>query len=813
MLKLNIQAIADITQGNLTANGKLNDSIDSICFDSRLATHEPGELFVALTGKNNDGHQFIAQLAAQGTRNFLVEKEVAVNVSGLNLVQVNSTLQALHRLATYKRKQFNGPLVAITGSNGKTIVKEWLTALLSVNKKVLANPKSFNSQLGVPLSVWPLNNQYDLGVFEAGISRPSEMDKLEKILSPEIGIFTNIGPAHDENFINTDQKVLEKLKLFAQSKTLIFDADDKQLGQLINGNFKGEKLAWSRERHSNISVLKKERGITIKWKGTDISFDTNLLDDASFQNIVHVIIAALYLGQEIEQIQEGLNRIRPIKMRLELKKGIQGNYIIDDTYNNDLAGLTKALNFMDQQRSKEKKTLILSDFIQSKVTLTDLTQLNELLSSKGIQKLIGVGPLLMANQTCFTLNSTFFTSTEDLIQSDLLDQLENELILIKGARRFAMERVSLLLSEKGHKTTLEVNLDALRHNLNFYRSLLKPETQIMAVIKAFAYGSGSTEVARLLEYNKVGYLAVAYADEGVALRKEGIKTPIMVMNPANDDAYAMIKYELEPEVYNLSQLHHFQAVFKAFKKPLPVHLVINTGMNRLGFNQEHIAELKMTLTELDGLSVKSIFSHLAASDDQAHEAFSLQQIGSFSEIASSIQSILPNNPMRHILNSGGITRFPEAQFEMVRLGIGLHGVEVNSKYQDQLQKPAVLKTVVSQIRKVKAGESVGYGRKGKAMDDMLIAVIAIGYADGYLRVFSNGNAYVLINQQKAKTIGNVCMDMTMVDVTGLNVKEGDEVTVFGESPTVSELASWANTIPYEILTNVSSRVKRVFYAE
>lgn len=810
---MNIQAIADITQGILSTQGKPDSTIDSICFDSRLATHEPGELFVALAGKNNDGHQFIAQLAAQGTRNFLVEKAVEVHEPGLNLVQVNSSLAALHRLATYKRQQFKGPLVAITGSNGKTIVKEWLTALLSVSRKVLASPKSYNSQLGVPLSVWPLNNHYEIGVFEAGISRPSEMEKLENILSPEIGIFTNIGPAHDENFKNTEQKILEKLKLFSHSKALIFDADDQQLKQLINSNFKGEKLAWSREAHRTISVQRKEKGLELQWKEVVHSFDTNLLDDASFQNIVHSIIAALYLGQEPANIQEGLNRIRPIKMRLELKKGIQGNYIIDDTYNNDLAGLAKALNFMDQQRSKVKKTVILSDFIQSKVTEGDLSQLNELLISKGIQKLIGVGPLLMANQTCFTLNSEFFPTTEDLIQSDLLDECEDELILIKGARRFALERVSLILSEKGHKTMLEVNLDALRHNLNFYRSLLKPETQIMAVIKAFAYGSGSAEVARLLEYNKVDYLAVAYTDEGVALRKEGIKTPIMVMNPANDDAYGMIKYNLEPEVYNLSQLHHFQQVFSAFKRTLPVHLVINTGMNRLGFNQEHIAELKAVLAELDGISVKSIFSHLAASDDQAHEAFSLQQIQSFSEMASSIQSILPNSPPRHILNSGGITRFPEAQFEMVRLGIGLHGVEVNDRYQDQLQKPAVLKTVVSQIRKVKAGESIGYGRKGKAIDNMTIAVIAIGYADGYLRVFSNGNAYVLINRQKAKTIGNVCMDMTMVDVTGLDVKEGDEVTVFGESPTVSELAAWANTIPYEILTNVSTRVKRVFYSE
>lgn len=766
---------------------------------------------MALKGQNHNGHDFIPQLIKNGTINFLVDEPV--DSKNINVIQVDSSLKALHKLAAFKRNAFKGEVIGITGSNGKTIVKEWLTVMLSGRKKILSSPKSYNSQLGVPLSVWPLNNNYEIGIFEAGISRPNEMNTLENMLRPQIGIFTNIGPAHDENFQHTEQKIREKLLLFKQSKCLIYDADDDLLSFLIEQNFPGEKLGWSRDGKSSIQAIKKEETIQITWKDEKFIFQSTLNDEASFQNTTHCIITALHLGYEHSAIQEGLNKIKPIKMRLELKRGIQGNNIIDDTYNNDLAGLTKALHFMDQQRSKEKKTVILSDFIQSKVTPQDFVRLNELLVSKGIQKFIAVGPELERNQSVFNLESFFFPSTESLIQSDVLEECENELILIKGARQFALERVSLIMAEKAHKTQLEVNLDALKHNLNFYKSLLKPETKVMAVIKAFAYGSGSTEIARLLEYNKVDYLAVAYADEGISLRKEGIKSPIMVMNPAEDDAFGMIKYNLEPEIYSISQLDHFHKVFQSFNRNLPLHLVINTGMNRLGFNSDQIEVLKKTMADMSGITVKSIFSHLAASDELAHEKFSLEQIHSFSHIADSIKEILPTKPLLHILNSGGITRFPDFQFDMVRLGIGLHGVEVNDKFQSQLQKPARLKTVISQIRKVKAGESIGYGRKGKAVEDLSIAVIAIGYADGYLRVFSNGNAYVTINNQKARTIGNVCMDMTMVDVTNLNVKEGDEVIVFGESPTVTELANWANTIPYEILTNVSTRVKRVFYSE
>ncbi|KYG77600.1 hypothetical protein AWW68_02175 [Roseivirga spongicola] len=809
---MNIDQLAKVTHAEVSAHQKSETEILTLCYDSRQATHLPNELFVALKGATQDGHDYIPELLRNGSKFFLVEKDIPV-ASGGTFIKVKSCLLALQQIASYKRNQFEGRVIGITGSNGKTIVKEWLTSVLTTSHAVLASPKSFNSQLGVPLSVWPISNKYDLAIFEAGISKPNEMEPLQEILSPDIGIFTNIGPAHEENFINLEQKVKEKLKLFKRAKTLIYDKDDQLVSTLIDKHFNGDKIGWSRKSNGSIFAQKASNGLTVKWGDKTHYFNTSFEDEASIQNLTHVIVCSLFLGIEDNSIQERIDRIKPVNMRLELKRGIEGNFVIDDTYNNDLAGLNKALNFMEQQRSHEQKTLILSDFIQSKVTLEDFAKLNDLLISKGVDQLIGVGPQLSEASSCFTIKSRFFESTEALINSDILDQLNNQLVLIKGSRKFALERVSLLLTEKVHKTRLEVNLDAVRHNLHFYKSLLKSSTKVMAVIKAMAYGSGSTEIAKLLEYNKIDYLAVAYADEGVALRKDGIDTPIMVMNPSEDDVYAMARNNLEPEVHGVSQLKHYYDAFKSLGRTLPVHLVINTGMNRLGFNEGQIKQLKEVLSLMPDLEVKSIFSHLAASDEAEHEGFSLTQIESFKQIATDITSILANQPLLHILNSGGITRFAEHQLDMVRLGIGLHGVEVNERLQSQLMRPAQLKTIISQTREVKAGESIGYGRKGKAVQDMTIAVMAIGYADGYLRVFGNGNAYVSINQQKVKTIGNVCMDMTMIDITGLSVKEGDEVTVFGNSPTVSELARWANTIPYEILTNVSGRVQRVFYAE
>ncbi|MFT6871247.1 MAG: alanine racemase [Roseivirga sp.] len=505
--------------------------------------------------------------------------------------------------------------------------------------------------------------------------------------------------------------------------------------------------------------------------------------------------------------------ISPVKMRLELKKGINNTYLIDDTNNHDLAGLTRALDFMNQQNQLTKKTVILSDFIRSKNSSQFYSALDDLLIKKGVDKLVAIGPELFTNKAQFSVSTEFFDDVEGLLGSKTLRQFKNELILIKGAPDFTLEKVSKSLAEKGHKTILEINLDAIIHNLNFYKSLLKPETQVMVVVKALAYGAGSTEISKLLEYHKVDYLSVAYADEGILLRQDGIKAPIMVMNASQDEPFNLMRYDLEPEIYSLEQLKSFLSAYQLANKVLPAHLILNTGMNRLGFNESDLDSLIDTVANNPQIHIKSIFTHLAASDDQTQEGFTREQVALFRNGADKIDVALSYKPIRHILNSGGIVRHNEFQEDMVRLGIGLHGIEVSALSADKLKNPATLKTIVSQIRTVKAGETIGYARKGKAEKEMTVATIAVGYADGYLRYFSNGNAYVMINGQKAKTIGSICMDMTMVDITGLEVHSGDEVVVFGTNPTVSQLAEWGNTIPYEILTNINNRVKRVFYSE
>ncbi|OEK07512.1 hypothetical protein BFP71_00220 [Roseivirga misakiensis] len=807
-----MQHIAESTGGRFLSHGPIVE-IDHISIDSRVNEYGAYDLFIAFRGQNHNGHDFIPELIKKGVKNFIVEEDVEA-VENINIIKVTTSVKALQTLATVKRKRFISPVIGITGSNGKTIIKEWLYDILSTRFSVLKSPKSYNSQIGVPLSVWPIGPEFNMGIFEAGISQPGEMEKLASIISPTIGIFTNIGTAHEEFFDSQNQKVSEKLKLFKDSEALVFCMDHELIARQINESFIGEKIGWSFNGKGVYNVeLKEGHHLAIR-KGTEqYTFSVNLKDKASLENIVHCIITSLVLGVKTQDIQEGIDRIQPIKMRLELKKGINRSYLIDDTYNNDVAGLHKALDFMDQQKHVSNKTIILSDFIQNKHSKTFYTELNQLLLQKNVNRLIGIGPQLSQHKQVFDLPATFYTNTESFLQSDEIHQFQNELVLIKGARQFALEKVSKLLAEKGHKTVLEVNLDAITHNLNFYRSLLKPDTKIMVVVKALAYGSGSEEVSKMLEFHKVDYLAVAYADEGVALRKNGVTLPIMVMNASDDDPFNLMRFNLEPEIFSLEQLKSFTEAYALADRELQAHLILNTGMNRLGFNPEDLDQLIDYITSNKSIKVKSVFTHLAASEELEHSDFTKDQVDKFRSGAQKIEDALAYKPIRHILNSGGIVRHNSFQEDMVRLGIGLHGIEVSHLKDGDLQNTAYLKTVISQIRYVKSGETIGYGRSGVAKKDMKIATIAIGYADGYLRVFGNGNAFVVIQGQKAKTVGNICMDMSMVDVTGLNANVGDEVVVFGENPSVSQLADWAGTIPYEILTNVSNRVKRVFYTE
>lgn len=811
---LRIGTIAEIINASFLSQEGEADIIE-LSLDSRSAKGLSNELFIAISGPNHDGHKFISELSVRGIKNFIVEKDIDA-IPGCNILKVASSIAALQAIASYKRQAFTKEVIGITGSNGKTTVKEWLSTILSVSQNVIKSPKSYNSQIGVPLSIWPLANRHDIGVFEAGISQPDEMDKLALVLSPTIGIFTNIGTAHDEFFSSRHQKIVEKLKLFRNTEFLIFRADNEALATIIAQEYIGKKITWSINKRADAMFkvsLSDSAKFSVEWEGNFYSFSTNFQDNASLENLMHSIICALYLGLTEAQIQKGISMISPIKMRLELKKGVNDTYLIDDTYNNDFEGLNKALDFMDQQRQLTRRSVILSDFVQHKASLQFYQELNQLFVQKGINKLVAIGPELSAHKEAFSIPAEFYKNTENFLETFSSSQFHKELILIKGARQFAFERISKVLADKGHKTVLEINLDAITHNLNFYKSLLKPETKVMVVVKALAYGAGSSEVSKLLEFHKVDYLAVAYADEGVMLRKDGIELPIMVMNASQDDPYKLMEYDLEPEIYSPEQLDVFLKAYEFANKVLPAHLILNTGMNRLGFNEKDIEALIAAISDNPNIQIKSIFSHLAASEEEAHEDFTQEQVSLFRQYADRIEERLDHKAIRHILNSGGIVRHNAFQEDMVRLGIGLHGIEVSELQGDKLLSTATLKTVVSQLRSVKAGETIGYGRQGKATKDMVIATIAIGYADGYLRYFGNGNAYVLVNGQKAKTTGNICMDMTMIDVTDLSVDVGDEVILFGSEPTVRQLAEWGNTIPYEVLTNISSRVKRVFYSE
>lgn len=811
---MNIEEIANSTGASLISKGPESEILD-ISIDSRSAKGLTHELFIAISGPNHNAHDYIIELANRGIRNFIVEEAVDP-IADCNILRVESSVAALQALAKTKRMAFSKKVIGITGSNGKTIVKEWLSTILSISHDVIKSPKSYNSQIGVPLSVWPLSDKHEVGVFEAGISKPEEMAKLASILSPSLGIFTNIGTAHDEYFDSTAQKITEKLKLFQDSQQLIYRADHAELALSVEAQFNGEKLSWSTnpEYDAEFKVdMLKPKEIKVTKKTTEHTFRVDFKDDASLENITHCIVAAMAMGVSQTEIQKGISMISPVKMRLELKKGINNTYLIDDTYNNDIAGLTKALDFMDQQQQMTKRSLILSDFIQSKSAADFYEELNQLLTQKGIDKLIAIGPQLTANQTSFGIPSSFYDSIDAFLSSKDVHQFKDELILIKGARQFKFERISRVLEDKGHKTILEINLDAITHNLNYYKAQLHTETKIMVVVKALAYGAGSSEISKLLEFHKVDYLAVAYADEGVALRQNGIELPIMVMNASEHDPFNLIPFNLEPEIYSLPQLESFIEAYSLSDKVLPAHLILNTGMNRLGFNEEDMDALIKKLSTNSNIQVKSIFTHLAASEEEAHETFTAEQVNSFRALADRLEGALGYKPIRHVLNSGGITRHNQFQEDMVRLGIGLHGVEVSKLHAEKLENTATLKTVISQVRQVPKGQTIGYGRKGLAQADMTIATIAIGYADGYLRHFGNGKAYVMVNGMKARTIGNICMDMAMIDVSGIEANVGDEVIVFGNNPTVSQLAEWGDTIPYEILTNVSNRVKRVFYSE
>lgn len=790
--------------------------IDNVSIDSRSLQNNSKTLFFAIIGPNYNSHDFIADLIEQGVQNFVVSEYDEKLDSRANFLVVENTLEALQKFAAFYRKKYTFPVIGITGSNGKTIVKEWLNFLLSPDYNIIRSPKSYNSQVGVPLSVIAINDQHNLGIFEAGISTDHEMDKLERIIQPTIGLLTNIGPAHDEGFENLGQKIKEKLKLFAHSEVLIYNKN-KTIDAFLDPGM--TTFSWSEsdpeadvmvhhKTHQNQTVL------NVTYQGVCFKIKIPFSDSASIDNVIQCLMVLFYFKYDYDTIQNRISLLYPIEMRLKVKKGMNGTILLDDSYSSDFQSLKIALDFLESQKQHQKKTLILSDIFQSGLNEEELySKVSQLIVSNKINRVIGIGTTISKFKNKF-LNGLVFPTQEDFIQNFDSLVFENETILIKGARSFHFEEIVSLLEEKTHETILEINLNALSHNLNFFKAKLAQSTKLMVMVKAFGYGNGSLEIANLLEYHKVDYLGVAFADEGITLKANGIQLPIMVLNPESTSFGAIIQHELEPEIYTLKGLMSFIKIARQKNlKKYPIHIKLDTGMHRLGFEEPHLTELIHLLKDNPSIEVRSILSHMATSDDMKFVEFSEHQIQLFDRLSSRLMKELSIQPIRHILNTSGISNFPNAQFDMVRLGIGLYGISNDPSEQKFLETVGILKSVISQIRTITPGESVGYGRRFIAENETRVATIPIGYADGISRSWGNGVGYVAINNQKAPILGSVCMDMLMVDVTAISCAEGNQVIIFGENPSVNLMAEKLGTIPYEIITGISQRVKRVFYRE
>jgi len=796
--------------------------INWLLTDSRSLSFPAESLFFAIETARNDGHKYIAELYAQNARYFVVSKILPefVEFSEAVFLQVSDTLNALQTLTSAHRKLFNIPMVGITGSNGKTIIKEWLYQLLHTEYNITRSPRSYNSQIGVPLSVWGLNEATEIGIFEAGISQPNEMARLQAIIQPTIGIFTNIGDAHQENFDTLEQKAREKMKLFVDCETLIYNSDNEILNKTIaQSEVKAQLFSWG--KNAPVQILKIEKSpmktaISIQYKNAKSEISIPFTDDASVENSLHCITFLLFLGKNFEEISQRISRLEPVAMRLEVKEGIRNCLILNDSYNSDINSLNIALDFLNQQATAKNlsRTLILSDIMQSGFSPEILYQtVADLVRNKNINHFVGIGTEIAKNADKFgEIRTDFFPTTDDFLKSSLPNNFSNELILLKGSRSFHFEDISAKLELIAHETVLEVNLNALVDNLNYFRSKIRPETLIMSMVKAFAYGSGAVEVARTLQHHRCDYLAVAVADEGVELRREGIRIPIVVMNPEKSGFGLIFDHKLEPEIYSFRLLDLFiSAAEKLGITDYPIHIKIDSGMHRLGFAPQEIDRLIDRLQNQTQVKVRSVFSHFAGSDDAQFDDFTRQQAEVFTACADRFSEKFSHRILRHILNSSGIERFPEYQFDMVRLGIGHYGISTNPN--SGLQPVCSLKTVILQIKNVKSGETIGYNRSGKVARDSRIAIIPIGYADGFDRRLGNGNGEVFINGKRARTIGNICMDLSMIDITEIDAQEGDNVEIFGKNISVSEVAEWMKTIPYEVLTNVSRRVKRVYFQE
>lgn len=807
--------------------GECDANIGFVLTDSRSLCFPEETLFFALKSDRNDGHNYISELYRRGVRNFVVENvphNAAVDYPGANFLRVVDTLGALQRLAERHRDEFNIPIIGITGSNGKTIVKEWLHQLLSPQMTVTRSPRSYNSQIGVPLSIWLMNEHTQLGIFEAGISKKGEMQSLRSMIQPTVAVLTNIGSAHQENFASLEDKCGEKLDLFHDAQVLVYNEDDGVVTKVMQARkFKGMHLSWSRKNKDAAffvkSVEKKDTMSTITYiyQGKEDWYSLPFIDEASVTNSIVCASIALHLGVSPDALDERMQRLEPVAMRLEVKEGQHGCTLINDSYNSDINSLDIALDFMNRRPDHKgrKRTLILSDIYQSGETPQELyREVSNLAEKRGVEKFIGIGPQLRSHQEVINIeDKAFFNTVEDFIESESFASLHDEVILLKGARNFGFDQLTELMVQKVHETILEVNLNALVDNLNHYRSFLHKDTKLTCMIKADGYGAGAVEIAKTLQEHRVDYLAVAVADEGVTLRKNGITQNIMIMNPELTAFKTMFDYELEPEIYSFRLL---EKLLKAARKEgisgFPVHIKLDTGMHRLGFDPENDMDRLIEILQNQSCVIpRSVFSHFVGSDNDDFDEFSARQFALFEQASRQLQEAFPHKILRHIDNSAGIEHFPERQLDMCRLGLGLYGI--NPRTNTIIHNVCTLKTTILQMRQVKAGDTVGYSRRGKIEKDSVIAAIPIGYADGLDRKLGNRRCYCLVNGKKAEYVGNICMDVALIDVTGIDCHEGSQVEIFGDNLPITVLSDTLETIPYEVLTGISNRVNKVYYQD
>ncbi len=826
-----ISEIATITNGEIISKNSdiANCCVEDILLDSRKFLKEKNTIFFALKTNRNNGHLFIEKLYNKNVKYFVISEyyDEFEKLTDAVFILVKNTLDALHKITAWHRTNFNLPVIGITGSNGKTIVKEWLYQLLYKDKVIVRSPKSYNSQIGVPLSVWKIKIENELAIFEAGISEPNEMENLQKIINPTIGIFTNIGTAHSESFINVSQKAAEKLKLFTSVDYLIYCSDYNEITErILNSNLhqKIHLITWGTRNDPNYLILeinKIEKNSILKiqnnLQNVIETISIPFTDDASIENAIHCWCLMKLLGYNNKIINNRFKDLHPVGMRLEMKDGINSCSIIDDSYNSDLNSLQIALDFMYNQHHLSKRTIILSDILQTGKKDKELYQeIAQLLKLKNVSKIIGIGKAIKAQTDCFDIEKYFFETTDEYLKNFHLLNFHKEIILLKGARIFQFEKISYQLQLKIHETILEVNLSTLIENINYYKSLLKPNVKLMAMVKAFSYGSGSYEIANALQFNNVDYLAVAYIDEGVELRRGGIKMPIMVINPDINGFDTLIKYNLEPEISSIRMLNQLENILynSELSETIGIHLKFDTGMHRLGFDNTEVEKIIEKLKKFDNhITIKSIFSHLASSENSADDEFTLNQIKKIQNIFNEIQQQYNYKIDLHILNSAGITRFADAQFDMVRLGIGMYGVSVNKNEEGKLKNVCSLITTISQIKTIPKGDTVSYNLLWRAERETKIGIIPIGYADGLRRDYGNGKGKVLINGKFATILGAICMDMCIVNLNDIDAVEGDKVVVFGDEYPINNVAKILNTISYEILTSISRRVKRIYFQE